>query len=57
MPDPRRAAEREIDLIEEQMEDASPAEQKELRAEIRDIEREAGDYERWEGEGNDRGYW
>lgn len=50
-------AEREIDRLEALLgETDDPAEQKALRAEIREIERELADQERWLDEGFDKGY-
>jgi hypothetical protein len=51
-----RAAEREIDLLQDQLADADPEERRAILREIRDIEREEAERERWEQEGEGRGW-
>lgn len=52
-----RAAEREIEQLEREMEEAStPEERKEIARAIREIEHELADEERWEEEGHERGW-
>lgn len=56
-----RSAEREIEQLEKQLEravaDGDDAEAKAIRAEIRDIERDASERDRWEEEGQERGWF
>jgi hypothetical protein len=55
--DPHRRAEREIEKLEEQLAATDdPEERRAIRRDMRDIEREVGDYERWEDEGRERGW-
>lgn len=53
--DPR---DREIEHLEREMEnpDLSEAEKREIYREIRDIERDLAEEERWRDEGHDRGW-
>jgi hypothetical protein len=53
--DPREKA---IDQLERDLErdDLTPAERTELHREIRDIERDAAEEERWRDEGRERGW-
>lgn len=55
--DPHTRAQREIDLLEEQLSNTDdPKERREIMRDIRDVEREVGDFERWQDEGHDRGW-
>jgi hypothetical protein len=50
-------AEREYDRLDEELANASTDEErKSIRESLRDIEREEGDRERWEQQGNERGW-
>jgi hypothetical protein len=49
-------AEREIALLEEQLDDATPSQRIEIHRAIRDIERECAEQERWREQGRDRGW-
>jgi protein-arginine kinase activator protein McsA len=55
-----RAAERELDQLEEQLEraiaDGDEAEAKVIREDIREINRELSEQSRWEEEGEGRGW-
>lgn len=56
-----RAAERELERLQEALERAAAegddAEVVAIQQEIRDVEREAAEQERWEDEGRDRGWF
>jgi uncharacterized coiled-coil DUF342 family protein len=53
--DPR---DREIEALERELEDGdlTPSERRDIMRELRDIERDFGDEERWQDEGRDRGW-
>ena len=54
---PRRQAEREIDSLENELAQADdPAERLAIQRAMRDVEREVGEFERWEDEGHERGW-
>lgn len=52
-----RQAEREIELLERQLEETDdPKEQAAIRQDLREMERELADAERWRDQGAERGW-
>ncbi len=52
-----RQAEREMELLEKQLEETDdPKEQAAIRQDLREIERELADAERWREQGHNRGW-